>query len=187
MKIAFIIYNGMTALDFIGVYDPLTRLKTMGFVKDLQRDICAHTAEVRDSTGLQFVPTRVGDTLSGYDMVIVPGGTGSRVLLDDAEFIEWLSTAGPCKLKVSVCTGALLLAAAGFLKGKKATTHRSAFKELMKYGVTVVDRRIVDENDVITARGVASSIDLGLYLCEKIAGKAAKERILEQIDYQQYH
>lgn len=184
MKVAFIIYDGMTTLDFIGVYDPVTRLKTMGFLPDLKWDVCARFDTVTDGTGLQITPTKIGDPLHGYDMVIVPGGFGSRKLVHDPEFIGWLRTAAPCRFKVSVCTGALLLGAAEFLKGKTATTHRSAFKDLERFSSSVVDRRIVDEGDVITARGVTSSIDLGLYLCEKLAGREAKERIRQQMDYE---
>jgi len=183
MKIGFIIYHGMTALDFIGVYDPLIRLKTMGFMPAMRWEICAYSSEVRDGVGLGFVPTRVREPLHEYDMIIVPGGFGSRKLYHDADFIGWLKSAEPCRLKVSVCTGSLLLGAAGFLKGKKATTHLSALDDLRKFCLLVVDQRIVDEGDVITARGVASSIDLGLYLCEKLAGHEAKEKIRQQIDY----
>ena len=184
MKVGFIIYDGMTALDFIGVYDPVTRLNTMGFLPDLHWEVCARSMTVEDGAGLAFIPTKVGEPLHVYDMIIVPGGYGSRKLVDDGTFIEWLRTAAPCQLKVSVCTGALLLGAAGFLKGKTATTHRSAFNDLKPFCASVVDRRIVDEGDVITARGVSSSIDLGLYLCEKLAGREAKERIRQQMDYE---
>lgn len=183
MKIAFIIYNGMTALDFIGVYDPLTRLKSMGFIKDLHWDICSNTKKVKDSNGLAFLPTKVGKSLRNYDMLIVPGGLGSRKLTDDENFIEWLKTAGPCKFKVSVCTGSLLLGAAGFLKDKKATTHPNAFNELKRFCSSVVDQRIVDEGDIITAGGVTSSMDLGLYLCEKLASREAERKIRKQMDY----
>lgn len=184
MKIAFVIYNGMTALDFIGIYDPLIRLKTMGFIEDLQWEICAYTAVVEDNAGLQFMPTKTGQPLNDYDMIIVPGGKGSRVLINDDGFLDWLRTAQLCKIKVSVCTGSLLLGAAGFLKDRMATTHPSATSTLKKYCQSVVNRRIVDEGDVITAGAVASSIDLGLYLCEKLAGKQAGIRIAQQIDYQ---
>ena len=184
LRIAFIIYDGMTSLDFIGVYDPITRLKTMGFMPDLVWEICARSEEVYDSTGLRFIATKVGEPLHRYDMVVVPGGFGSRELLDDEKFIGWLRTAAPCRFKVSVCTGALLLGAAEFLKGKKATTHRGAFNELERFCDKVVDERVVDEGDVMTARGVTSSIDLGLYLCEKLGGAEAKERIRQQMDYQ---
>jgi cyclohexyl-isocyanide hydratase len=79
----------------------------------------------------------------------------------------------------------VLLGAAGFLEGKRATTHRTAFEELRPFCREVIDRRIVDEGDIITARGVTSAIDLGLYLCEKLAGREARERIQKQMDYQQ--
>ncbi|KPL01224.1 MAG: thiamine biosynthesis protein ThiJ [candidate division Zixibacteria bacterium SM23_73_3] len=184
MRIGFIIYPRMTALDFVGVYDPLTRLKSMGFMPQLRWEICAYSLEVRDGAGLGFVPTKVREPLHAYDMIIVPGGFGSRKLIDDKNFIKWLKTAEPCRLKVSVCTGSLLLGAAGFLKGKKATTHLSAFDELRRFCSSVVDERIIDEGDVITARGVTSSIDLGLYLCEKLASLQAKEQIRQQMDYQ---
>lgn len=173
----------MTALDFVGVYDPVVRLKTMGFMPELEWQICALSPQVQDSTGLIFTATRVSEPLNGFDMVIVPGGIGSRRLLDNADFIAWLKTAEPCQLKVSVCTGALLLGAAGFLENKKATTHPSAFKELQKYCLQVVEDRIVDEGEVITAGGVTSSIDLGLYLCGRLAGEKAREEIRRQIDY----
>jgi len=182
LRISFIIYNEMTALDFIGIYDPLTRLKTMGFMPDLEWEISGMTEKVLDITGLQFTPTKVMEPLGSYDMIVVPGGFGSRKLVQDRKFIEWLRTAKPCKYKVSVCTGSVLLGAAGFLKGKKATTHRTAFDDLRQFA-TVVDQRIVDEGDVITVRGVSSSIDLGLYLCEKFAGREVKEKIRRQIDY----
>lgn len=183
MKIAFVIFNGMTTLDFIGVYDPLTRLKTMGFMEDFQWDICAYTHQIQDVAGLQFIPTKVNTSLQSYDMVIVPGGFGTDTLIDNTEFITWLQTATHCPYKVSVCTGSLLLGAAGFLQGKKATSHPTAFERLSRYCAEVLDQRVVDESNVITARGVTSSIDLGLYLCEKIAGHEIKERIRRQMDY----
>ncbi|HST19649.1 MAG TPA: DJ-1/PfpI family protein [Blastocatellia bacterium] len=183
MKIAFVIYDVMTTMDFIGAYDALVRLKTMKFMPDVEWEICAHTKEVVDGTGLRITPTKAGESLAGYDMVIVPGGYGSRTLARDNAFIAWLRTSEACRLKASVCTGSVLLGAAGFLKGKRATTHPSAFDELRPYCEEVVDKRVVDEGDVITARGVTSSIDLGLYLCEKFAGREARERIAKQMDY----
>ena len=186
MKVAFIIYDGMTALDFIGVYDALTRLKTMKFMRDFEWEICAHTREVIDGSGLRFTPTATQGTLQDFDITIVPGGFSARKLINDSEFIAWLKTSESCKLKASVCTGSLLLGAAGFLKGKKATTHPSALEELRPFCGTVVDERVIDEGDIITARGVTSSIDLGLYLCEKLAGREARERISRQMDYLGY-
>ncbi len=186
MKLAFLIYEGMTALDFIGMYDPVTRLKTMGFMPDLDWDICAIAPQVNDQNGLCFIPTKVGESLSNYDAILVPGGIRKSLskMIETTNFIEWLKTAASCPLKISVCTGSLLLGEAGFLRGKKATTHPNSFEALQKYCDTVLDHRIVEDGNTITARGVTSSIDLGLYLCEKFAGNEVKEKIRKQMDYQ---
>lgn len=183
MKVAFVIFDYLTAMDFIGVYDAVTRLKTMKFIEAMEWDICAVTETVNDGLGLQLRATKAGETLGGYDLLVVPGGYGTRKLSKDESFIEWLKSAADCPLKTSVCTGSLLLGAAGFLKGRRATTHPAAFDLLAPYVAAVVDDRVVDEGDIITARGVTSAIDLGLYLCEKFAGREAMERIRKQMDY----
>ncbi len=183
MKTAFIIFDRMTALDLIGVYDPLTRLKTMGFVPEFNWQMCAFTEIVSDDRGLRFVPDTVAESLGVYDLIVVPGGFGTRALQHDKPFTDWLRSAAPVKLKTSVCTGALLLGSAGFLSGKRATTHPNAFKELKPYCAAVKTRRIVDEGDVVTARGVSSSLDLGLHLVERIAGSEARAHIAKQMDY----
>jgi cyclohexyl-isocyanide hydratase len=183
MKTAFIIFDRMTALDLIGVYDPLTRLKTMNFVPEFNWQMCAFTEKVSDDRGLRFFPDTVAESLGGYDLIVVPGGFGTRVLQHDRSFTGWLRSAAPVKLKTSVCTGALLLGSAGFLAGKRATTHPNAFEELKLYCASLETRRIVDEGDVVTARGVSSSLDLGLHLVERIAGNEARARIAKQMDY----
>lgn len=183
MKCAFIIFDQMTSLDLIGAYDPLTRLKSMNILSDFEWDICSFTHEVTDDKGLRFFPEKVAEPLGGYDFIFVPGGFGTRSLQFDDSFISWLKTASPAKLKVSVCTGALLLGSAGFLAGKRATTHPSAFDELEPYCESVVDQRVVDEGDVVTGRGVSSSIDLGLFLVERLAGVDARLSIAKQMDY----
>jgi transcriptional regulator GlxA family with amidase domain len=183
VKVAFVIFNRMTALDFVGVYDPLTRLGSMGLMPDLGWDICAYSEEVGDDRGLAFTPTKVGKPLGEYDLLIVPGGFGTRELVDDAGFIGWLRTSAPCRLKASVCTGSLLLGAAGFLAGRRATTHPNSFRELERFCGEVLDKRVVDEGDIVTARGVTSAIDLGLHLVERFVGKEGGERIRRQMDY----
>ncbi len=183
MQIAFVIFEQMTALDFVGVYDPLTRLKSMNFMPDLRWDICARTHTVADDRGLRFTATRVAESLTGYDLLVVAGGHGARPLLNDQSFIAWLQTAAPCPLKTSVCTGALLLGAAGFLKGKCATTHQTAYAALAPFCASVEQRRIVDAGDCITAGGVTAGIDLGLYLVARIAGADVRTRISQQMDY----
>ncbi len=183
MKTGFIIFDKMTALDFIGVYDPLTRLRSMAVVADFNWKICAFTKDVSDDKGLAFAPDTIAEPLNEYDMVVVPGGFGTRALRHDEAFMGWIKSAAPVKLKISVCSGALLLGAAGFLAGKRATTHPSAFDELAPYCATVVNERVVDEGDVVTAQGVTSSIDLGLHLVERLAGSEVRVRVAKQMDY----
>jgi cyclohexyl-isocyanide hydratase len=183
MKAAFIVFDRMTSLDFIGFYDPVTRLKSMKILEDFEWRICARTPQVVDDRGLRMAPDTVNEPLDSYDLLFVPGGFGTRALQHDRAFIDWLKTAEPVRLKVSVCTGALLVGAAGFLRGRRATTHPSAYKDLEPYCAEVVRERVVDEGDVITARGVSSAIDAGLHLLQRLAGAEARDRIAAQMDY----
>jgi cyclohexyl-isocyanide hydratase len=183
MKAALVVFDGMTMLDFIGFYDAVTRLRTMGFLPDFGWNVCACSAQVSDERGLRLVADRVGESLEGFDLLYVPGGMGTRKLQHDAEFVRWLQTAAGATLKVSVCTGSLLLGAAGFLRGLTATTHPSALKELEPYCDQVVRQRIVDQGAVVTAGGVSTSIDLGLHLVERLAGAEARARVARQMDY----
>lgn len=183
LKAAFVIFDRMTSLDFIGFYDPVTRLKSMNIMSDFEWRICSTSQQVVDDRGLRIEADTVAEPLNTYDMLFVPGGFGTRRLQHDRKFIDWLKTAGPVRLKVSVCTGALLLGAAGFLQGLRATTHPSAYKDLEPYCGAVVQDRVVDEGKVITAGGVSSAIDAGLYLVKKWAGADAFLRIASQMDY----
>lgn len=183
MKMAFILYDNLTVLDFVGFYDAVTRLKVMNFRPDLEWTVCARSPEVRDGAGLRLQADAVPATLEGFDLIFLPGGMGSRALRNDKDFIAWLRTSRSCPLKVSVCTGSLLLGAAGFLEGKTATTNPSAYDLLAEYTPKVSRERLVDEGDVITGGGVSASLDLGLYLCERLAGAEARNRIAAQMDY----
>ncbi len=183
MKVAVIVFDTLTMLDFVGFHDPITRLKTMGYMPDLEWSVCAQTPEVTDGTGLRLRVDEIYQPLEGYDLIFIPGGMGTRNLKDDEEFIGWIRSATPCRYKVSVCTGSLILGAAGFLEGKNATTHPAAYDLLAAYTPKVMRERIVDEGDLITGGGVSSSIDLGLYLCERFAGTEARKKIQKQMDY----
>lgn len=186
MKFAFIIFDGITTLDFCGVYDSITRLKTMGFMPDLEYDVCSYTEEVIAYEGLRLIPDKVKNNLSIYDYVFIPGGNGIAQLIKDNDFLNWLKTISGNSIKVSVCGGSILLGVIGVLGGKTATSHRNLQEALKKFAGTVSDNRIVEDGDVITARGVTSSIDLGLYLCEKIAGEEIRKKIQEQMDYMNF-
>lgn len=183
MNAAFIVFDQMTALDFIGFYDPLTRLKSMEYMPKFHWQICSFCEDVSDIQDLRFNPDSFQQHLGDFDLLVVPGGYGSRSLQHNEEFITWIKTAAPVPLKASVCTGSLLLGAAGFLQGKRATTHPNAYEELARYCGEVSHQRVVDAGDIVTARGVTSAIDLGLYLVERIAGKDIRREIARQMDY----
>ena len=173
----------MTSLDFVGFYDPVSRLKSMKIMDEFQWRVCALTREIVDDRGLRLLADAAGEPLGSYDMLFVPGGFGTRSLQHDGSFLDWLKTGRPAPLKISVCTGALLLGAAGFLRGRRATTHPGAYQELEPYCGTVVQERVVDDGDLITARGVSSAIDLGLHVVQRLAGAEARERVAAQMDY----
>ena len=181
MKAAFVVYEGLTALDFVGAYDPITRLGTMGFI-DAEWDVCARTESVTANGGLTIRPDRIEPDLGEYDLCFVPGGFPARGLRDDEPFLEWLRTAADCRYKTSVCTGSLLLGAAGFLEGRRATTHPTAYDLLSEY-CEVSEERVVADERVITGRGVSSSIDLGLAVVEELTDAVTREEIARQMDY----
>ena len=183
MKIAFIIFNEITWLDLIGVYDAIFRLKHMNFIPDLDWDICSFTNTASDQYGFTVVPSKIGESLASYDVIIVPGGYGTRILIQDEKFLNWIRTAQNAKWKISICTGSLILGAAGFLKNKKATTHFSEYETLQKFCREVSKDRIVEDGDTITAGAVSSSLDLGIYLSRKWAGDEAAKIIRERMAY----
>src|SRR5215218_11328556 len=130
MRLAYIIFDGITWLDFIGIYDPVSRLRSYNYLPDLDWDICAYSETAKDHFGLETKATKIRSSLADYDALFIPGGHGTRQLQFDTDFISWIQTAQNVPLKLSVCTGSLLLGAAGFLKGKKATTNYREYEAL---------------------------------------------------------
>jgi transcriptional regulator GlxA family with amidase domain len=186
-RIAFLVFPRLTLLDFIGGYDALRRVATLKIDPGVTHRIIGTEREIVDDTGLVVQPDSVREDLSGFDLLYVPGGFGTRALMNDGPLIEYLKGWGRDRPIASVCTGALLLGRAGYLEGRRATTHRNALDLLRPHCREVVtDRRIVDEGQVVTAGGVASSLDLGLYLVERFWGQAARETIAAQMEYRAY-
>lgn len=187
-RIAFLVFPGLTLLDLIGAYDSLRRVASMGIDPEVTHRFIGTHSEIVDDTGFKFTPDGVYADLAAFDLLYVPGGFGTRRLLGDDWCIEYLKKWGAARPIASVCTGALLLGKAGYLHGKRATTHHNAFELLAPYCREVVrDQRIVDEGNVITAGGVSAALDLGLYLVERFWGKEARERIARQMEYPGYH
>jgi transcriptional regulator GlxA family with amidase domain len=186
MRIAFVLFDQMTTLDFVGFYDAVTRLKIMNLMEDVSWDLCALTERVTDELGVIIEIKHIAPDLSSYDMIFVPGGRGTRTLRNEPTMVDWLKTAAGVQYKISVCTGALLLGAAGYLEGRRATTNPPAYELLEPYCAEVVRARIVQDGYVITGGGVATSIDLGLYVLELLTDAETVKHIAQSMDYPYY-
>jgi transcriptional regulator GlxA family with amidase domain len=180
--IAIPLFPQFTALDGIGPYEVLQRIPeyTVTFVGH-ERGV------VRSDNG--FLGIEVDATfeeLARPDVVVFPGGVGTRPLLADERVLDWVRRAHETTtFTTSVCTGSLVLAAAGLLDGLDATTHWGARDILAKYGVTVSEARVVEHLDrrIITAAGVSSGIDMALRLVELLVDRTAAEAMQLMIEY----
>ena len=180
MDIAIPLFDGFTALDAVGPYEVLSRLPGARV-----RFVAADPGPKRTETEML---TLVADTaLSDVpepEVVVVPGGFGTRPLMEDEEMLAWIRHAHEhSQWTTSVCTGALLLAAAGVLEGLEATTHWLELETLARYGARPVERRVVEQGKVITAAGVSSGIDMALTLAARIAGDDLAQGIQLGIEY----
>ena len=161
MKIAILIFDKLTALDAIGPYEVLSRLPDAEL-----RFVAKEPGIKRTDTGALGVTADLAlGELTDPDIVLVPGGEGNRPLLEDAEVLDWLRAAHETSTwTTSVCTGSLVLAAAGILQGKRATSHWAYREELRKGGAEPVAERVVVDGKVVTAAGVSAGIDMALRL-----------------------
>lgn len=187
MKMAFVLFDGMTTLDFAGFYEAITWMGIMGAKENVTWDFCSNKEEITDDRGLTAKVTHVYPDLSDYDLLFIPGGFSTRSLRFDSAFITWLQTSANVTYKVTVCTGALLLGAAGFLYEKKATTNPSAYELLTPYCSEVVKKRIVRDGNLFTGGGVSASIDLGLFVIESLTDSDFVQQVQEKMDYPYYH
>ena len=182
MDIVFPLYPGYTALDAIGPYEVLSRLPGAKVVF-----AAAETGVLRtDTRFLGLSADAAFRDIDRADVLVVPGGMGTRVAMDDPELIGWIRDIhGTTDWTTSVCTGSLLLGAAGLLDGKEATTHWGAKGDLEATGAVYVADRVVvhDDERIITAAGVSAGIDMGLTLAARIAGDDVAEAIQLGIEY----
>lgn len=181
MQIAIVLYPGFTSLDFIGPYEVLHYLPDAE-VRFLWHQPGPVTA---DSGVLTVGATHSFDETPSPDVILVPGGPTTFEHARDALVLEWLRTADATSTwTTSVCSGSVLLAAAGLLEGRKATSHWAVVPMLKTFGVTAVgDERIVHQGKYVTAAGVSAGIDLGLWLAGQIAGEAKAKAIQLGIEY----
>ena len=180
MDIAVLLFDRLTALDAIGPYEVLQRLPGAEV-----RFVGAERGPVRTEQGmLGLVADYARDEVTSADILVVPGGIGTRPLVDDEPTLEWIRAidAGS-DWTTSVCTGSLLLGAAGLLAGKEATRHWRELDLLSRFGATPVSRRVVEQGKIITAAGVSSGIDMALTLAARVAGDEIAQAIQLGIEY----
>jgi putative intracellular protease/amidase len=180
MRIAILLFDRVTALDAIGPYEVLSRLP--GAQLDF---VAAKPGIVRtDTDRLGLEADRSIAEVASPDVILVPGGEGNRPLLRDEPVLSWLRSAhDDSRFTTSVCTGSLVLGAAGILDGLEATSHWAYLEYLASFGATPVAERVVQDGKVITAAGVSSGIDMALHLAARLAGDEAAKAIQLGIEY----
>ena len=172
LEIGSLLFEGLDQIDLTGPFEVLSRLPNATY------KLYGTTMEpVRDLKGLRLAPDATLAEAPQLDVLHVPGGYGVEALMQDEQVLGWLRTqAGGATCVFSVCTGALLLGAAGLLKGRRATTHWASFELLPYFGATPVNERVVLDGDWIFAAGVTAGIDGALRLAAELRGEdVAKE------------
>lgn len=180
MQIAIVLYDRFTALDAVGPYEVLTR------VPDARTVFVAEQAgPVRTDTGaLALVADQTFAEVTAPDVVVVPGGPGQSALMDHAPLLDWLRAADATSTwTTSVCTGSLLLGAAGLLKGRRATSHWLALEQLTALGAEPTAERVVLDGKYVTGAGVSAGIDMALTLAGRIGGDEVAQSIQLATEY----
>jgi transcriptional regulator GlxA family with amidase domain len=179
MQIAILLYPGFTATDAIGPYEVLSRLPGARTVF-----VAATPGPVVIDTGFLQVQAEPLSAAPAPAVLVAPGGPTARVPTGDAVVLDWLRAADRTSTwTTSVCTGALLLGAAGLLRGRQASTHWEDRNLLATHGATAVDARYVFDGKVVTAAGVSAGFDMALALAARIAGDTVAQAIQLGIEY----
>ncbi len=183
MDIAIVLYDRFTALDAIGPYEVLSRLPgaEVSFV-------AAEPGPVRTDNGmLTLLAERSLGEVPAPEILLVPGGPGEVAARAGGPVLEWLRAAHETTTwTTSVCTGSLVLAAAGLLADRRATTHWLAMEELRRLGAEPVQERVVFDGKLVSAAGVSAGIDMALTLVDRIAGDRVAQAIQLGIEYDPY-
>ena len=179
LNIGFLLFPRLTQLDLTGPYEVLSRLPGARV-----RLVWKTLEPVRADTGIGLLPDTTLAECPPLDLVCVPGGPGVAALMEDAEVLDFLRRqAAGARYVTSVCTGALVLGAAGLLRGKRATTHWASHDFLAALGATPVEGRVVRDGALFTGGGVTAGIDFALTIAAEIAGPEAAQAIQLHIEY----
>jgi transcriptional regulator GlxA family with amidase domain len=192
-NVGILIFDDVEVLDFCGPFEVLSSAAAPGEEPAHNRrlfnviTIAEELATVRCRGGLLVQPHATINTHPTLDILLVPGGFGTRPLLDNRRVLDWIvRQSETVELTTSVCTGSLLLAAAGLLDGKRATTHWGAIDELVLANPNVIvvdDQRFVEEGNIVTSAGVSAGIDMALALVERLHGLAIAETTARDMEY----
>lgn len=178
-RIGFLLFPGLTQLDLTGPAQVLSRLP------GARVELVWHSLDpVMTDCGFSILPTARFDDLSAPEILCIPGGIGVADVMDDARALDWVRAAGvQAQWVTSVCTGALILGAAGLLKGYRATTHWAWHDNLALFGAEPVQARTVFDRNRVTGGGVTAGIDFALALVAQIAGEATAQTIQLALEY----
>ena len=181
MNIVFTLYEGMTALDLVGPY----QVFAVAQGEALQVTLAASSAgPKRTDSGMVIHAEKALADVQNADVIVVPGTGQPQSPLSDRVLLDWLASASPrARLTCSVCTGSLILGAAGLLRGKRATSHWAAIDMLREFGAEPVRERVVTDGKFVTAAGVSAGIDMGLTVLAKLADEKLARMVQLGIEY----
>ncbi len=183
--IGILIFPDAEELDFVGPWEVFGTFAKY-FDQEWSVALVAETAEpVLCAKGLRVVPDCTFDDCPPLDVLLVPGGQGTLREVDNDALIDFTKRAGaPARLVTSVCTGAFILERAGFLQGRRATTHWATLEQLRQLpGVEVVEQRFVEDGNVLTAAGVSAGIDMALYVVGLLSSPEVARNVQKFIEY----
>ena len=179
MLVGFVLYPEVTALDAVGPFEVLARLPETSV-----RFVGARRGPVQAQYGLSLEVDTPYEECPQLDVMCVPGGPGQMACMEDASLLQFLRTQSPgAKWLSAVCTGSLILGAAGLLQGYRATTHWRYMECLRDLGAVPVNKRVVADRNRLTGAGVSAGLDLGLFLSALLAGEQAAQTIQLQLEY----
>ena len=195
-NVGILMFEDVEVLDFAGPFEVFSRTRLEPGVESRRSDTSApfnvftvarDARPLKATGGLEVTPSYSFADTPSIDLLVVPGGFGTRALLEDDVTLDWIrGVAKPAKLVTSVCTGALLLAKAGLLGGRRATTHWGALDLLASMDPTMTverEQRVVEEDGIVTSAGVSAGIDMALAVVERFCGREVADETARYMEY----